>query len=112
LGPEEAELLKRKAIDGVAKFLESGALIADMERESIQSPRLLMQPETKLLSGPANEGNEPKAPKAPSSEGHAVEGSDLSEAEIEELERLVKKAKSSTGKKRVVVKKGAPGAGE
>lgn len=105
LGPEQAELLKRKAIEGATKFLESGALIADMERESVQSPRLLMQPETKLLTGPAQDITEPKVDGFDAN-SEPEDDSDLSPSEIEELERLVNKAKGSAGKKRPSRKRG------
>jgi hypothetical protein len=52
LGPEEAELLKRKALTGATQFLESGIFVDEMEREGYHSPRQLMRPEPKLLAGP------------------------------------------------------------
>lgn len=50
LGPEQAEILRRKVIDGVGKFLESGAIIPEISDRASFDPRLLMAPEQKLLS--------------------------------------------------------------
>ena len=58
LGREHAELLRRGVKNGVSKFLESGAIIPEMEEHTRYDPRVLMSPEPKLLhdapgSGPS-----------------------------------------------------------
>jgi hypothetical protein len=105
LGPEQAELLKRKVIDGATKFIQSGALIEEMEGESIHSPRQLMRPEPKMLVSPWTEeaNTEESVPEK------NIKSSDesLSDEELEQLESLVKKAKKSksTRKKQITKKK-------
>lgn len=54
LGPEQAELCKRKLLSGVAAFLKAGATIPEMEQHAYNNPRTLMAPEPRLLSPPAN----------------------------------------------------------
>ena len=49
LGPEEAEILRKKVTNGAGKFLETGVLIPEMESVSSQNPRALMAPEPKQL---------------------------------------------------------------
>lgn len=93
LGPEQAELLKRRTIDSATKFLESGSLISDMERESVQSPRLLMRVEPKLLAAPNNAPAPEKPPESVPPEDQ--DSATMSREEIEQLERLVEKAKGS-----------------
>lgn len=97
LGPEQAEILKRKAIEGATEYLESGALISEMDGHAIQSPRMLMRPEPKLLTGPQAQ----EADCELSSEENDTDSSgssDMSPEEIAELERLVNKAKSNAQK--------------
>lgn len=50
---EQAELVRRRIIDGCTKFLNCGAVIPEMEDRSHFSPRLLMAPEPKLLTAAA-----------------------------------------------------------
>jgi hypothetical protein len=52
IGPEMAEILRRKVSDGASKFLSSGAIIPDIETRSTFNPRVLMAPEPKLLAHP------------------------------------------------------------
>lgn len=48
--PEQAELLRRKIVDGVSQFVTSGATIPEMGGRSHVDPRQLMAPEPKLLT--------------------------------------------------------------
>jgi hypothetical protein len=56
IGPEEAEIVRRKILDGVGQFLTSGATIPEMKARSHFDPRELMAPEPKLLTS----GSEPE----------------------------------------------------
>jgi len=49
LGPEQAGKMRRDISEGVRKFLDSGAIIPEMEKRSSVSPRQLMAPAPKLL---------------------------------------------------------------
>jgi len=49
LGPEQAGKMRRDISLGVGKFIDSGAVIPEMEERSTVSPRQLMAPEPKLL---------------------------------------------------------------
>ena len=50
LETEQADLVRRRIIDGCTKFLNCGAVIPEMEERSHFNPRLLMSPEPKLLT--------------------------------------------------------------
>lgn len=64
LSPEQAEILKRKVIEGSAKFIESGSTIPELYQLSSVSVRQLVQPAPRLLSGPVPESAiEPAAQK-------------------------------------------------
>jgi hypothetical protein len=52
IDPEQAELLKRKTLQGATMFLESGIYIDEMAHETNHSPRQLMRPAPKLLAAP------------------------------------------------------------
>lgn len=58
IGPEDAELLRRKAISGVTSFLTAGATIKEMDGESYHDPRLLMAPKPELLEYDAGKATE------------------------------------------------------
>ncbi len=106
LGPEQAELLKRRTIESATKFLESGAIIAEMDVNATQSPRMLMRPEPKLLTGPPAKST----PAGDLTENAAIaEDTDpaMTEDEISELERLVEKAKKGRLTKRTPKKRDA-----
>lgn len=50
LEAEKAELLKRQVTEAVGNFLKSGATILEMDMHAVQSPKILMRAERKLLS--------------------------------------------------------------
>jgi hypothetical protein len=52
LGPEKAELLRRKLSEGVLGFVEAGAIITEINTRATLEPRKIMAPERKLLVGP------------------------------------------------------------
>lgn len=98
LGPEQAELLKRKAIEGATKFLECGAIIDEMDNHATQSPRLLMRPEPKLLTAPRT--SKPSEPQGTNPSPTVDDNDEMTDKEIEELERLVSKAKGRRPKRK------------
>jgi hypothetical protein len=49
LEPERAEMVKRQIIDSITKFGQAGVTIPEIERYTVYNPRLLMQPDRKLL---------------------------------------------------------------
>ncbi len=108
LGPEQAEILKRKVIEGATKFVQSGALIEEMEGESTHAPRQLMRPEPKLLVSPWSDDVSTDPGNTIETDGEASRES-LSDEELDQLESLVKKAKrgKSTRNKAARKKKGA-----
>lgn len=77
LGPEEAEILRRKVTEGASKFVRCGAIIPEIEeRAASYNPRILMAPEPKLLSAPTDipgsakiGGRKKKAKKANQQQG-------------------------------------------
>lgn len=52
LGREQCETLKRKMLDGVTKFIDAGVITDDMVAQGANTPRLLMQPQPRLLAAP------------------------------------------------------------
>ena len=98
IGPEQAELLKRKAIHGATQFLESGVVIDAMNAESTQSARLLLRPEQRLLAGPVTSVSAAESPITSVEERLNI-GTDsltsLSSDEIAQLQRLLQKAQDS-----------------
>jgi len=97
LQPEEAELLKRKALKGATQFLESGIYIDDMASEGRPSPRQLMRPEPKLLVAPTTTQSSndlatgiTDTAGSPSSE----QSGPLTGEDVAHLERLLAKAKA------------------
>jgi len=102
IAPEQAEIMKRKTIDGATKFMQAGATIPELETESNYSPRQLMKPEQKLLAFSAREESDQTIPITPPNctirpEDHREE--DLSAEELQVLDTLLKKAKQKQKKK-------------
>lgn len=62
IGPEQAEILRRKLREGVRQFMEAGALIPEIEERAQYDPRRLMTPEPKLLVGSSAEEASSSAP--------------------------------------------------
>ncbi|MDB4948302.1 MAG: hypothetical protein JWM27_951 [Gemmatimonadetes bacterium] len=52
IGPEEAELLRRRVVTGVKKFLEAGCTLPEIEDTDRDRARTLLTPSPKLLAGP------------------------------------------------------------
>lgn len=93
IGIEEAEILKRNVLTGVGQFLEAGATIPELNHESNHSPRELMKPEQRLLVAPVVDDINEKEESV--NMGDEPLDSKLSAEEIEQFEKLLKKAKKS-----------------
>jgi hypothetical protein len=52
MAPEQAELLRRRIVDGTGRFLVSGATIPELQERAYANPRTLMAPAPKLLAPP------------------------------------------------------------
>jgi hypothetical protein len=52
VGPEEAEILRRRLLSGVKKFLEAGCTIPEIDDGEFERARVLLAPSPKLLSNP------------------------------------------------------------
>jgi len=61
-GPEQAELLRRKILEGINQFVSSGATIPEMAARGQFEPRKLMAPAPKLLTTGSVESMEKAAP--------------------------------------------------
>jgi len=96
LAPEQAELLKRRTIQGATQFLEAGLIIDGMADEGSFSPRQLMRPEQKLLAPPpvvgATEGDPGESP--------SPDPNDLTSEEIAELRRMAATSRSGPSSNR------------
>ena len=87
LSPEEAELLRRNTMTACTKFIETGITIPEMEHESVNSPRMLMAPSQKLITGPSSNDNSDDLEVASS-----INSSDNEEPDSdEELRKMVRK---------------------
>lgn len=94
--PEQAELLRRKLFDGCTKFIESGAIIPEIQDRAFHNPRVLMSPQPKLLTTRASDGDETENSDSRSKTGVAEDTLDTSGLEPEErdtLGRLLRKAR-------------------
>lgn len=52
MAPEQAELLRRRIVEGTGRFLVSGATIPELQERAYANPRTLMAPAPKLLAAP------------------------------------------------------------
>ena len=83
LGAEEAEILKRKAIEATGQFVSAGVITEDMAREGNHYPRMVMRPEPRLIAGPIST---PRV--AQENPDRSVEMVSLTASELAELKRL------------------------
>lgn len=63
LGREEAQIIRNCFVEGTKKFVAAGVLTDDLSQHATHSPRTLLAPEPKLLTGPElvrQEGSEPE----------------------------------------------------
>lgn len=100
IGPEQAELLKRKTLEGATMFLESGIYIEEMALESNHSPRQLMRAEPRLLAAPTPLNTPPTgAAHSPASSTPKADASNTTSLSAEEsavLQHLLSKARGET----------------
>ena len=52
MSPEQAELLRRRIVDGTGRFLAAGATIPELQERAYANPRTLMAPAPRLLAPP------------------------------------------------------------
>lgn len=52
LSPEQAELLRRRIVEGTGRFLAAGATIPELQERAYANPRTLMAPAPRLLAPP------------------------------------------------------------
>jgi len=94
IGPEQAELLRRKILSGVGKFVESGATIPEIEGRSHFNPRVLLAPEPKLLvAAPDEITTDSAANDLKEKEPHQATSSNLDQLTDYEREQLQKSKK-------------------
>lgn len=105
---EQAEIIRRKAIEGATKFFTSGATIPELEEHSKFNPRLLMQPEKKLLTttpgplpttdrstpDPKDTTNEKEPEYTIDDAQDDINLDNLSQSEIEALRKLISKTQN------------------
>lgn len=89
VGPEQAELMRRRVLEGTKRFLESGAIIPEIEQHTQHDPRHLMRPATKMLVSPSQPGTGTGGPRRSEENVDAF----LDESERAELLRLFRRAK-------------------
>lgn len=89
LGPEQSELMRRRVLDGTKRFLESGAIIPEIEQHTQHDPRSLMRPATKMLVSPSRSSTSTAEPQRSEENVDAF----LDETERAELLRLFRRAK-------------------
>jgi hypothetical protein len=92
LMPEKAEIVTRKVLDGVEKFLRNGATIPEIRNASQYNSRSLLAPQTKLLMDAPEEASGEVEPKNPDAKPSAYDEG-LSEKERAVLRRLLAKLK-------------------
>lgn len=106
IAPEQAEIIKRKVLQGVAQFLACGAVIPEMSARSQLDPRQLMAPEPKLLTSglereESNEKNMPEDDALDEPGDDAVGSEPLTDKEKKMYGELRKKMNQARkGKKR------------
>lgn len=88
IGPEQAELLRRSVLDGTTRFLESGAIIPEIEEHTQHDPRRLMRPATRMLVSPSRPTETAASPDADVEESSEF----LNDADRAELLRLFRRA--------------------
>ena len=99
LGPEQAGKMRRDISLGVGKFIDSGAVIPEMEERSTVSPRQLMAPEPILLVSDTQDNvsdeefKDKQKTKGKDKEHEQTKSSILEDPELKvQLEKVVKEA--------------------
>lgn len=94
LQPEKAQILKDKASHAAEQFVNAGAYVPEIERRTHHNPRELLAPQPKLLVAPTKAKMTENEGDNASDSSTTEETKGLSEQELGELERLLKKAKA------------------
>jgi len=87
IGKEQAELLRRQISGNLDKFMQSGAIIPEMQERSHYEPRALLAPQPKYLTAGTSQNND-----APDSQG-AAGSADTSKGHLD-LEQLTEEQKA------------------
>lgn len=88
MGREQAELLRRGVIDAAVRFMESGAIIPEIENRTQYDPRDLMKPTKKLLVSPPTQET-----GAPADDP----GSIMGDGDRAELLKILRKSRGGNG---------------
>ena len=89
IAPEQAELFRRSIFSGTEKFLNSGSIIPEIEKNNTYNPRVLLAPEPKMLQS----GIIDKDETTETSELSEDKSTNLTKEEQKALELLLKKQK-------------------
>lgn len=108
LEPEQAAILKRNVIQGCTKFMDSGAIIPEIQSHTSHNPRLLMRPQPKLLAAGTDGDDEEDVAeeRSPEAEGSlkenfdSVDTSALTPEDTETLKTLLGKVKKKKNPKK------------
>ena len=95
LGREEAQIIRNSFVEGTKKFVAAGVLTDDLTEHATHSPRALLAPEPKLLTGPAN--NSKATPPGTADDGmlaqnrsqRGLAGRNISDADLQRLAELM-----------------------
>jgi len=105
IGREQCEILKRQLVDGVSKFLDAGVVTNSMVPQGANTPRALMQPQTRLLAAPqvhekSHETDNKQATTTPADTPPVTQPvlGDLTAEEAATLRRLLDKAEAQATK--------------
>ncbi|MBQ1764425.1 MAG: hypothetical protein IIZ92_16205 [Aquincola sp.] len=91
LGREEAQIIRNCFVEGTKKFVAAGVLTDDLSQHATHSPRALLAPEPKLLTGPElgrQESSESEESKNTNSATKGAGGTSSRNMSDEDLERL------------------------
>ncbi len=95
--PEQAEIIRRKLVEGATMFLESGSIIPDMETEGALNPRVVMRAEQMLLSGPSAPDRVSFDSDADNTETPDDDEEEISPDERRQLRGLLRSASADAG---------------
>lgn len=95
--PEQCELLRRKLVASLGGFVDSGAMIPEMDSSVTVEPRIVMRPQPKLLSAPVDIGSrsEEQQDRVPGQQPDSPDSRHLSPDEANTLRMLLKKVKAN-----------------
>lgn len=91
LGREEAQIIRNCFVEGTKKFVAAGVLTDDLSQHATHSPRTLLAPEPKLLTGPnlasqdGTASDEQRTTREESADGKTASLRNMSNADLERL---------------------------